>query len=204
MSESAALALREVPLPSRVERLEPLTAVLNALSSTDRVAWIRTLGWSQMGHLWRLAADTELRASDFVGADGSVWVHPGQNALPLFNRFEKRFARVGDEIVGYNHTSSFVTFWTGPGHFRVVDSPDKPGEVWIDYRTLPKARHAEFPDLAPNDRGLFPRLTYGGMVDKVRRVSAHVYIGDSFTGERQETPKYVKFVLVSPGGAATR
>lgn len=199
---TTAIALREVPLPSRVDRLEPLAAAVDALSPEDRVTYVRGLGWGQLGKLWDLARETELRAADFVGVGEEVHVHAGKNALPIFNHFEKRFARLGDEIVGYNHNSALLTWFTGPGHFRVMDSPNKPGEVWIDYRTLPKAQHPAFPALVSNDRGLIPRLTYGGMVDVVRRVSRFVVIGDSFTGERQETPKYVKFALVAPVNGA--
>jgi hypothetical protein len=198
---STALSIREIPLPALVDRLEPLASALDGVSHEARVNFVRGLGWRQLGAMWEHAKETELKAADLLHAPADapvVTICEGKNALPVFSWFQKRFARVGDEIVGYNHNSAFVTWWVGPGHFVAYDAPDKPGEVWIDYRTLPKERHPEFPELASNDRGLFPRATYGGMVDKLRRVSRSVVIGDSFLGDRQEKPKYVKFALVIP------
>lgn len=197
---STALVPAEIPLPALVDKLEPLASALDAVTHDARVNYVRGLGWRQLGAMWNLAADTELHAKDIAPDPAAVAICEGKNAMPVFCWFQKRFAWVEGELVGYNHNSAFVTWWVGPGHFRAYDAPDKPGEVWIDYRTLPKARHPDFPELVTNDRGLLPRLTYGGMVDKVRRVSRYVVIGDSFTGEKQDKPKYVKFALVLPGG----
>lgn len=194
---STALVRAEIPLPKLVDTLEPLASALEGVDYNSRVNFIRGLGWGQLVAMWDLAKDTELHASELLVPDG-VSICEGKNALPVFCWFQKRFARVGDEIVGYNHNSPFVTWWVGPGHFVAYDSPEKPGEVWVDYRNLPQARHPDFPELLTNDRGILPRATYGGMVDKVRRVSKTVLIGDSFTGTHQEKPKYVKFALVLP------
>ena len=194
---SSSLAIREIPLPTLVDRLEPLASALDGVPHEARVNFVRGLGWGQLTAMWDHAKATELKVTDLLVND-AVTICEGKNALPVFCWFQKRFARVGDEIAGYNHNSAFVSWWIGPGHFRAYDAPDQTGEVWIDYRTLPKERHPDFPELVTNDRGLFPRATYGAMVDKVRRVSRTVVIGDSFVGERQEKPKYVKFALVIP------
>jgi hypothetical protein len=187
-----------IPLPRLVERLEPIQATLDAVSPDQRLAWTRSLGNRQLRALFELAEGTQLSVDDFVPKDGSVVIGQGKNGLPVFSWFQKRFARVGDEVVGYNHQWWLWSWFSGPGHFVAYDSPEKPGEVWVDYRTVPKARHAGFPELRPNDRGLISRIVYGGMVDKVRRVSQHVLVGDSFlgTGTPKEKGKGVLFALV--------
>ncbi len=119
--------------------------------------------------------------------------HIGRNGLDLFNLFEKRFARMGDAIVGYNHNdfgrlASVAARVTGPGHYTAYASPEREGEVWIDYRKPPTVQHPDFPPLQGNEQGL-PALVFGNMVDVLRRVSAHVSIGDSFKDfERPDRP----------------
>lgn len=196
MSEAATVdSPAEIPLPTLVDALEPISAALDAATHEERLAWMRGLGLRQLRALYALAKGSPVRITEIAGSEAVV-IGEGKNGLPLFNRFQKRFARHGDQVVGYNHNSTFVTFFVGPGHFVAYDSPEVPGEVWIDYRTLPKARHPEFPELASNDRFPGPKLTYGGMVDKVRRASRHVLIGDAFAGT--EKSKGVPFALCLP------
>lgn len=192
----AAPVETEIPLPRLVGSLTPVTDALDRATPEARVNWMRSLGGREQRALWELAKGTTLTVADFLAPDGSVLIGEGKNALPVFSWFQKRFARVGDELVGYNHNSKFLTFFAGPGHFVFYDSPEVPGEVWVDYRVLPKQRHPDFPELVTNDRWIIPKLVFGGMVDKMRRVSQHVVIGDAFAGT--EKSKGVGFMLTLP------
>lgn len=197
MSETvAATGLPTIPLPRLTDSLAPITTALDAATAPERLAWMRGLSNRELAALFELARGSAMRAEDLCGAGDEVVACDGKNGLPAFSYFQKRFARCGDEIVGYNHNPGLVTFFVGPGHFVVYDSPEVPGEVWIDYRRLPKQRHPAFPELVVNDKGVGPRVVYGGMVDKVRRVSAHVFIGNSYAGT--EKPKGVWFALCRP------
>lgn len=196
MSEAAIVDTpAEIPLPTLVDTLAPITAALNAATHEERLAWMYGLGLKQLRALYVLAKGSPVKIAE-IADTAAVAIGEGKNGLPLFSRFQKRFAKHGDQIVGYNHNSAFVTFFVGPGHFVAYDSPEVPGEVWIDYRSLPAGRHPDFPELATNDRFPGPKLTYGGMVDKVRRVSRHMLIGDAFIGT--EKSKGVPFALCLP------
>jgi hypothetical protein len=190
-----SLAEPEIPLPLLVDNLTSLARALDAASPDQRVNWMRGLGGRQLRAMYGLARGSLLRAEELTNSDGSVATCEGRNALPLFCFFQKRFARSGEEIVGYNHNSRWMMSLVGPGHFVAYDSPDVPGEVWIDYRALPKVAHPQMPPLLPNENGLGARLTYAGMVDVVRRVSEHVFIGDSFIAGK---PRGVAFALCRP------
>lgn len=143
--------------------------------------WIRSLGRADQYALYALAEGNPVSVADLVGAEGEVVRHVGKNGLALFNRFEKRFARMGPLVVGYNYGEqpAIVRWVTGPGHFVAVDSPERPGEVWIDYRRIGTEVPPSFPPLVGNERGL-PALVFGDMVDVLRRVSRQVFIGDAF------------------------
>jgi hypothetical protein len=96
----------------------------------------------------------------------------------MFNHFQKRFRTVGGAMQGYNHNSAALTSVTGPGHFTARDEGD---EVMIDYTVLPESTPDDFPDLIDNDGGL-RRFVFGGMQDRVRRVSTHCTIGAAEKG----------------------
>lgn len=177
---SQALVPTTLPLPSRVDALPPLTSALDAVPHEARFQWIARLGSRELTALFaRAAGGPPLAPADLARADGSPRVAHGKNQLPLFARFQKRFAQVGDEIVGYNHNPGWVMWFTGAGHFVARPSPDVEGEVWLDYTRLPQATHPEFPALERQSGLLFP-FVYGDMIDVVRRVSEHVVIGHSF------------------------
>jgi hypothetical protein len=172
------------PLPSTIADLAELTPVLDALTHGERLAWAYGLDESEQLALYALAHDQTLSVDDLVGNGQEVVIHPGRNGLPLFNRFEKRFARLGDEVVGYNHNDTIggplnflVRRLIGPGHFLAYDTDA--GEVWIDYRRIPSRRHPDFPTLVDNDHGV-RALVFGNMVDVLRRASANVYIGNAY------------------------
>lgn len=176
--------MQAIPLPTEVDALSQLSERLDAADHDTRVAWIRSLGRSQQFALYALASGSKVYVADLVRGPDEVIRHYGRNGLLLFNLFEKRFAKHGDEVVGYNHNdfgwiAPLAHVFVGDGHFVAYDSPETPGEVWIDYRRVATSAPAAFPPLAGNERGL-PALVFGDMVDVLRRVSYHVFIGDSF------------------------
>jgi hypothetical protein len=177
----------EIPLPTWIERLDPMRSALAGHPPEAQLHWMRGLGARQLRRLWALAeADPlPLTPDDLAPADGSVRVLPGKNHLLVFSWFEKRFARLGDEIVGYNETG-WEKRWVGPGHFVVRASPDRASELLIDYRVVPPAQHPAFPPLHDNARGWtgagpLSHLVYGGLVDRLLRVHDHLLIGRSMT-----------------------
>ncbi|MFK7931517.1 MAG: hypothetical protein AB8H79_25280 [Myxococcota bacterium] len=167
-----------IPLPMLIDRPAPMIEAFSANPPDRQVNWVRSLGVWQLRRLWRLSVDypQPLSIDEFAAADGSVTRCRGKNHLPIFSWFEKRFARIGDEIVGYNETGWEKTF-VGPGHFILRSSEDDPHEVIVDYRTPPVSSHPEFPDLKAS--GFLAGLVYGGLVDRVRRVGDRLLIGRS-------------------------
>lgn len=184
--------------PVATAEIGAIAEALDAAGPDARLAWIRRLGAREQRALYAACVGRPVRASDLVAGSRITLRHVGRNGLVLFNRFEKRFARLDDQVVGYNHTefpallAPVARRVTGPGHFVAYDSPEVPGEVWIDYRTLPEAAAEGFPPLSSNERGL-PALVFGDMVDVMRRVSHHVFVGDSFKGRfpRPDRPPFL-------------
>lgn len=204
MPPSFSLTQSTVPVPSRVNNVNEIAQGLNASPVAAQVNWTRALNFKEMEALFLLARDQHITAADFVCDDETVIICEGKNGLPVLTRFQKRFARLGDQIVGYNHNNWLQALLGGPGHFVVHDSPAVPGEVWINYLTPLKVRHPEYPKLLSNNvlfhpRGLFARWVYGGMVDVIRRVSEHVVIGYSIRPDGSPGPNEgMYFTLVIP------
>jgi hypothetical protein len=177
-----------IPRPTEVKTLAELAEPLDAADHATRLEWIYSLGGKQQYALYALAQGSPVTVEELVRGPGVVVRHYGKNGLLLFNRFEKRFVRSPDGVVGYNHSDvnaivrPLYGWVTGPGHFVAYDSPEVPGEVWIDYRKVGTTQVPEFPPLRSNERGL-PALIFGDMVDVLRRVSRKVFIGDSFKGK---------------------
>jgi hypothetical protein len=172
-------------VPARVAQL------LDGLAHEERVAAVRVLGKDQQRRLWD-AVDgfRPVTLADVVppSVESNRAVrHFGKNSLALFTRFEKRFLRpdgqdpaAPTELHGYNFQESSLGSWfSGPGYFVAVASPDRP-EVQIDYRRLPATQPEgwpqDWPKIRSNEKG-GARLVYGFMVDTLRRVSEHVTIG---------------------------
>ncbi|MEQ1505192.1 MAG: hypothetical protein ABMB14_23365 [Myxococcota bacterium] len=171
--------------PTEVDTLTGLSEALDAADHETRVAWVRSLRRSQQYALYALAAGNPVSVRELVRGDGEVVRHYGKNGLLMFTWFEKRFAKVGDTVVGYNHNAfpgwvaPIAGAIVGPGHYTAYDGPEVPGEVWIDYRKVPAVTAPSFPPLIDNEHGL-RALVFGDMVDILRRVSRHVFVGDSF------------------------
>jgi hypothetical protein len=169
-----------VPLPTLTDELAPISRALDGLSHDQRIAWMRGLSRKQLMALYELsAAGTALSTAHFYGAGEAIVIHHGQNSLPMFNHFQKRVCQRAGVVQGYNHQT--MAWLTGPGHFTMRQ--DGPNEVIFDYIEHPASAPPEFPALADNMRG-FSRFVYGGMIDRVRRVSRHCVIGAAFRAEK--------------------
>lgn len=184
-----------IPKPSEVDTLAPLTRALDEATHTDRLAWIRSLNGRQQYRLFDLAkGGPPVAVGDLHGDEGQVIINHGRNGLAFFNRFEKRSSLHDGQLVGYNYTyfpgpiAGLARRVAGPGHYVFYESPVAPGELWIDYRRIPTSRHPAFPPLVDNESGL-RQLIFGNMVDVLRRVSTHVFIGDSFKDLPREGDK---------------
>ena len=178
-----------VPLPSLSDDIAPIAVALDALRHDERVNWMRGLSKKELRAMYALAAASPpLQLSHFCDEDGRVVRHHGKNSLPVFCYFEKRVLWCDGQCQGYNHNGAVVTWFAGPGHF--LASQDG-GEVLLDYTRLPSEAPAGFPPLKPNDVGT-AKLVFGGMIDRVRRVSTHCTIG---TASRNGKPENAWFML---------
>jgi len=170
---------------------------LDALSPAERVEQVTSVTGRGVKYLYDAAKGAEpLRLEDFVPPDekGTV-IFEGRNSLPLFSRFQKRFARMGGEVIGYNHQS--MSFVTGPGYF-VVRSASGTGEhgdeLYFDYTVAPPGQPAGWPEFSPNDKGL-SKPVYANMIDYCRRVATGVLVGKAYKlGVEQKA----YFTLTSP------
>jgi hypothetical protein len=107
-------------------------------------------------------------------------IHSGKNTLPAFNHFEKRFCKPdgddpGEVLWGYNQSS--VTGLVGPGYFTIT-IVDK-GEAFFDYGKVPPRKVASWPAIVPGNGGI-GTLVWGGLTDRMRKVSDHVAVGRAF------------------------
>lgn len=159
-----------------------IAAHLDSLSAEERLSQVLSITGSSVGKLYDLVAGSEpLTLADIVPEDekGTV-ILEGRNSLPTFSRFQKRFTRVGDTVVGYNHQTLSVV--TGPGYF--VVRPATRGEVvsdelFFDYTTDPPSAPVGWPPFTPNDVGV-ARLVYMNMKDYCRRVGKGVLVGKAY------------------------
>lgn len=176
-----------IPLPSLTDSIAPLSAALDATPLEEKINWMRGLGKKELVALWKLAEGREVPASYYTRGEGEVVIHEGQNSLPAFNVFQKRFVLRDGKVQGYNHQA--MAWLTGPGHFFLGEEG---GATFIDYRTDVADAPAEFPPPKSNMAGL-SRFVYGGMVDKMRRVSEDCTIGAAW---RADKPTGDYFMLI--------
>ena len=154
-----------------------LASHLDSLDEAGRVREIRTLTGRDLKALWKACADAgPLSLDEFMPQlpDGQTVIYAGRNSLPLFSDFEKRFARQGGAVIGYNEgpTRGLV----GPGYFTVLAAENKPKELLFDYERVPATAPAGWPAVKPNDRGV-STLVFGHLHDFCRRVATGVVIG---------------------------
>lgn len=170
-----------------------IDAVDRAFDDADediRVAAIRRLKPPQQRRLFAAASGRGVAIDELVPPDTDPLtevIHEGQNTLPAFRSFQKRFCRPSRDhrpdnravLWGYNHqTFSGIT---GPGYFVAYDDTDT-GEVIIDYRELPPEKPPEWPKIIDNSARL-GRFVYAGMVDRLRRICDGVTIGRAYKGK---------------------
>ena len=171
--------------------LKRLSEVLDGLGHEGRVHTIH--GWTRkrQAALFEAAKGYQPLDLDFLvpastGPHVEV-IHEGQNTLPVFSHFQKRFTKLeGEEcpIGGYNHQT--LSGITGPGYFVVTKGEgEHESELAIDYTRLPKHKPASWPEIQPNKGGL-ASLVYGGMIDYLRGLSAHVSIGRAYKGKAMD------------------
>jgi hypothetical protein len=169
--------------------LDALQEALDTSSHALRVAAIRLMTPAIQRRLFEAAEGRgEVTIDQIVpDADSELEevIHWGQNTLPAFQSFQKRFCRPHassrdehpDRLWGYNHQT--FTPVTGPGYFVAYDDPEGSGEVLIDYRELPPERPDAWPEIISNKARL-GRFVYHNMVDRLRHISEHVTIGRAY------------------------
>ncbi len=164
--------------------IKGIAKYLDGLTHEERVAEMRTIPGRQMALLWEAEGKSrkKLSVNSFVPKDVPNCVavrHIGRNSLPLFNDFEKRFARPksdAKELYGYNHSDAMGL--VGPGQF-VLGKGKAKGEMDVDYYRIPPVRIDGFPKLQKNTFGL-SFFVYGNMVDVMRHVSEHITVGRAY------------------------
>jgi hypothetical protein len=185
-STDAALHARSTPSLSSILQAGGSRAAirdhLDGLSAADRLAEVLAVKGKHVGRLYDAVAGGEpLTLADFVpvGERGTV-IFEGRNSLPAFSRFQKRFARVGDVLIGYNHQQ--MSFATGPGYFTVREATPgetQPDELFFDYTMDPPGVPLGWPRFVRNDQGL-SRAVYMNMKDFCRTVATGVLVGKAY------------------------
>ncbi len=166
---------------SRGARHDEIAAHLDALPATERLAQVLAITGSSVGKLYdAVAGAPPISVAEFCPpelAERKTLIYEGRNSLPAFSRFQKRFQRRGDQVVGYNHQT--MSFATGPGYFITVDGDDFRRELLFDYTQEPPFVPEGWPPYAPNS-SLRSRLVYFNMKDYCRRVARGVIVGAAF------------------------
>jgi hypothetical protein len=157
---------------------------LERLTPQERVREVLAIVGKDVGRLYDAVAEAPpLTFEDIVPAGASkneTFIFEGRNSLPMFSRFQKRFARAGEGIVGFNQQT--MSFFTGPGYFVVKAASGhepNPTELFFDYTIEPGAMLEGWPAYKANDRG-FSRGVYMDMTDYMRRVCKGVMVGRAY------------------------
>ncbi len=167
--------------------LPRVAALLDGLGHEGRVHTVRTWTKKLQATLFEAAKghlpiDLDFLVPSSVAPLVEV-IHDGQNTLPAFRHFQKRFAKLEEgavELVGYNHQA--MSAFTGPGYFVVTRGEgDQRGELLIDYTKTPQRKPPTWPSLRANSG--IGGLVYGGMIDHLRGISSHVSIGRAYRGK---------------------
>lgn len=169
--------------------LPRLAAVLDGMGHEGRMHTVRGWGLGRQAELFEATKGFKpLTLDHYVPSSVPALtevIHHGRNTLPLFNNFQKRFCRPGDDadsadgavLYGYNEGSTRGL--TGPGYYV---ASEKDGVLVIDYRKTPKHKVVPtWPEIIPNSKKL-GFLVYEGMVDYMHGISDHVSIGRAEKG----------------------
>ena len=143
---------------------EEIASYLDGLGYGARLEQVQSVTGSLVGRLY----------------DAGTVIFEGRNSLPAFTRFQKRFMRAGETVLGYNH--QLMAFATGPGYF--VVRPPTPGEahpdeLFFDYTSEPPVHPPTWPEFRPNTAGL-SRAVYMNMKDFCRHVAKGVLVGKAY------------------------
>lgn len=178
--------------------IDQIAAHLDALAPEARKSEVRALGGADQSRLFEAAAASPpLGLEFFVPREAGELrevIHWGRNSLPAFKLFEKRFCRPrGDEkrLFGFNEGPSRKLI--GPGYFVAHETAagDDRGAIVVDYYQVPDTEVvAGWPRVKPNHSGL-QILVYHQTRDYMRRVSAHVSIGQAHKREKQVIGTFV-------------
>lgn len=174
-----------------------IAALLDGLNASARLEQVLSVTGSLVGKLYDAVGGGEpLTIEDILPKDerGTV-ILEGRNSLPAFTRFQKRFARIGDTVVGYNH--QLMSFATGPGYFIVrppTPGESRPDELFFDYTGDPPGIPPGWPAFKPNDAGL-SRAVYMNMKDFCRRVANGVLVGKAY---KRGVAQTAHFTLTKP------
>ncbi len=180
---------------------EAIASFMNGLSPRKRVDEALSITGKRQAKLFEAVADgPALTVQDFVPDDvtlGRTIIFEGRNSLPMFTRFQKRFARVeSGQVVGYNHQTWAAV--TGPGFFVVKEG--EPGarvlkELYLDYTEVPREVPSGWPPFKPNEAGL-SLLVYANMKDYMRQIADNVVIGAAYKRGKGQNQT---FILARPG-----
>lgn len=184
--------IRDLVTAEKID-VDALEELLDQATHQQRVEAIRTFSPKIQARLFEAAQGRRVAIEQVVpeGRDSlEEVIHEGQNTLPMFRKFQKRFCRPSRDqrqsnrevLWGYNHQT--MAPLTGPGYF-IAYEDEESGEVWIDYRELPNERPDEWPKIIDNKARL-GRFVYHGMIDRLRRVSKHCTIGRAYKGEAMD------------------
>jgi hypothetical protein len=168
---------------------------LDGLSHDDRLRECQSLSGKDQKTLFRKAADSPPLDFEFFVPAGTPpltqVIHHGKNSQPAFRNFQKRWCRPADcddRLYGYNETVLRPVI--GPGYFVAHETDDggrdPRGAVVVDYFMTPPddGKAAGWPEVKPNSSGL-QRFVYHLTRDYMRRVSAHVSIGEAHRLEKR-------------------
>lgn len=174
---------------------ERIVAFMEGLTPEQRVAEALSLHGREVAELYAACAGGSTPTLEEIvpaslGDDRTV-IFEGRNSLPAFSSFQKRFARMGSELVGYNHQT--MAFFTGPGIF-VVKEPhagsDVPSELYFDYTAIPGNIPTGYPPFKRNDSG-FSTLVYAHMKDYMRSVGPGVMVGAAYKKGKAQSAFFV-------------
>ncbi|MBM4358196.1 MAG: hypothetical protein FJ096_08795 [Deltaproteobacteria bacterium] len=194
MSENGPVTSLRALLGEGANR-ERIASYMEALSPSERVAQTQSLHGKEVAKLYAACAGGGTPTFEDIvpvalGDDRTV-IFEGRNSLPMFTGFQKRFARMGKDIVGYNHQT--MSFITGPGVFLVREahaSSDVPEELYFDYTGIPERIPSGFPAFKRNDSGL-SNLVYANMKDYMRTVCTGVMVGAAYKQGKAENAFFV-------------
>jgi len=160
--------------------LVKIAAHLDGLDGANRVSECGELSAARQKRMWELAMTVaQPVGGELIPAGQDSAVFAGRNSLGVFSHFQKRFARQGAEITGYNvHRLAWLI---GPGYFMV--EPGSHGTLRFDYGRVPSTAPAGWPRVSDNSSAM-ARPVYGGLLDEVAWVTPDVLIGSAFRGAR--------------------